>query len=90
MVAYAYDTICRVSPLGFFGMVNVLEGTSIKIADLAADKIQKALNLPAKAVTYLRSHGALDQDHIQFYEGLMNNIADLEEQNHIIHAAKVF
>ena len=28
MVAYVYDTIARRNPLGFFGMVHVLEGTS--------------------------------------------------------------
>ena len=35
MVAYAYDKINRVNPLGFFGMVQVLEGTSIAVADQA-------------------------------------------------------
>ncbi len=90
MVAYAYDTVNRISPLGFFGMVNVLEGTSIKMADLAAQKIQQTLNLPDGAFSYLRSHGALDQDHIKFYEGLMNRIDAPEEQACIIHAAKRF
>ena len=44
MVAYAYDTVQRVNPLGFFGMVQVLEGTSIRIADAAADAIQATLS----------------------------------------------
>jgi len=90
MVSYAYDTVSRINPLGFFGMVNVLEGTSIKIADLAADKIQEVLDLPANAFSYLRSHGTLDQDHIKFFEGLMNKLEDSEEQGLIIHAAKAF
>jgi len=90
MIAYAYDTVQRVSPIGFFGMVNVLEGTSIKIADLAADKIQGVLNLPANALSYLRSHGALDQDHIKFYEELMNRIEDSSEQAQIIHSSRAF
>ncbi len=46
MVAYAYDTIARRNPLGFFGMVHVLEGTSVSLALLAADQIQKPLGLP--------------------------------------------
>jgi hypothetical protein len=46
MVAYAYDTIARGNPLGFFGMVHVLEGTSVSLALLAADNIQKPLALP--------------------------------------------
>lgn len=90
MVAYAYDTVTRINPLGFFGMVQVLEGTSIRIADLAADKIQQALDLPNKAFSYLRSHGALDQEHIVFFEGLMNRIEDPREQQLIVHSATMF
>lgn len=90
LVAYAYDTVARVNPLGFFGMVHVLEGTSITTADSAADAIQKTLQLPNQAFSYLRSHGALDQEHVQFFAGLMNRIDDAREQQQIIHSAKVF
>jgi pyrroloquinoline quinone (PQQ) biosynthesis protein C len=90
MIAYAYDTIDRVSPLGFFGMVQVLEGTSIIKATAAADGIQRGLQLPTRAFTYLRSHGSLDQDHIKFFAGLMNRIDDPEEQDLIVHCARVF
>lgn len=90
MVAYAYDMAQRVNPLGFFGMVHVLEGTSISSADKAADAIQQTLNLPSKAFSYLRSHGALDQEHVKFFEGLMNQISDPQEQQFIISSAKRF
>lgn len=90
MVAYAYDMVARINPLGFFGMVHVLEGTSISSADNAADSIQKKLNLPDKAFSYLRSHGALDQEHVKFFQSLMNRIEDPQEQALIIDAAKRF
>lgn len=90
MVAYAYDTIERVDPLGFFGMVHVLEGTSIDIADRAADAIQRTLDLPDKAFTYLRSHGRLDQDHVEFFRGLMNRIDSPSAQATIVHCARNF
>jgi len=64
MVAYAYDTVMRRNPVAFFGMVYVLEGTSVALALNAADAIQRTLGLPNKAFTYLRSHGSLDQQHI--------------------------
>jgi pyrroloquinoline quinone (PQQ) biosynthesis protein C len=64
MVAYAYDTVMRRNPVAFFGMVYVLEGTSVALALDAADSIQRTLALPNKAFTYLRSHGSLDQEHI--------------------------
>ena len=90
MVAYAYDTIQRVNPIGFFGMVHVLEGTSITIADKAADAIGDALGLPAKAFSYLRSHGALDIEHCAFFESLMVRISDPADQDQIVHSARMF
>lgn len=90
MVAYAYDTITRGNPLGFFGMVHVLEGTSVSLALLAADAIQSPLGLPDQAFTYLRSHGTLDQEHTAHFESLMGQITAPEDQQAIVHAARVF
>jgi pyrroloquinoline quinone (PQQ) biosynthesis protein C len=90
MVAYAYDTIARRNPLGFFGMVHVLEGTSVSLALLAADQIQKPLALPDAAFSYLRSHGTLDQEHVQHFQLLMDRITDPKDQADIVHTARVF
>ena len=89
MVAYAYDTIARGNPLGFFGMVNVLEGTSIALATSAARAIQKSLDLPNKAFSYLLSHGDLDIGHVDFFKGLMNRIEDDADKAAILHSARV-
>lgn len=90
MVAYAYDTIARGNPLGFFGMVHVLEGTSVALALQAADAIQRPLGLPDAAFTYLRSHGTLDQEHTAHFELLMDRIDDPADQAAIVHAARAF
>lgn len=90
MVSYAYDAVQRINPLCFFGMVFVLEGTSIEMADAAASHINESTQVPDVAFSYLRSHGALDQEHIVFFENLMNRINDKQEQDLIIHSAKVF
>ena len=90
MVAYAYDTISRGNPAGFFGMVQVLEGTSIALATQAAARIAETLQLPPKAFSYLNSHGSLDIKHVQFFEGLMARISEPADQAAIIHAANVF
>mgnify|MGYP005855979715 CR=1 FL=1 len=89
MVAYAYYTIHRINPAGFFGMVYVLEGTSVELATRAADVIQKQLGLPDAAFTYLRSHGSLDLQHIEFFENLMNRLEDVNDRTCIIHCARV-
>lgn len=89
MVAYLYDLIARGNPVGLFGMVNVLEGTSIALATQAAGTIQSALGLPGQAFSYLSSHGALDQDHMVTYKQLMDRLDDEGDQQAVINAAKV-
>jgi pyrroloquinoline quinone (PQQ) biosynthesis protein C len=74
MVAYAYDTVMRRNPVGFFGMVYVLEGTSAALALDAADAIQRTLSLPNKAMTYLRSHGSLDQQHVGHLAAIVDRV----------------
>ena len=90
MVAYAYDTIARRNPLGFFGMVHVLEGTSVSLALMAADAIQAPLQLPDAAFSYLRSHGMLDVEHTAHFARLMERIDDPRDQADIVHAARAF
>ena len=90
MVAYAYDTVQRVNPVGFFGMVYVLEGTSVAIATQAAKIIQQQLSLPKNAFSYLISHGSVDQKHIGDYEKIVNRLDCDEDRQAIIHAARVF
>ncbi len=89
MVAYAYDLINRGNPAAFFGMVFVLEGTSVAMALNAADRIQQALGLPDAAFSYLRSHGTLDQEHTRHLAELVEKMTP-EDQADVVHAAKVF
>ena len=90
MVAYVYDYIARVHPAGLFGMVHVLEGTSVNLALLAADRIQQGLGLPDAAFTYLRSHGTLDREHTAHFALLMDRIDDPADRRAIVHAARAF
>ncbi len=89
MVAYAYDTVHRRNPVGFFGMVNVLEGTSTALATTAAQIIRERLGLPEQAFSYLLSHGSLDQEHIRYLEGLLNRLRDAADQTAVVDTARV-
>jgi len=89
MVAYAYHQVDRGNPVGFFGMVHVLEGTSTALATHAADTMRSALALPPEAFTYLSSHGSLDLDHVAFFEGLMNRLEDAGDKQAVIHMARM-
>ncbi len=89
MVAFLYDQIQRGNPMGFFGMVQVLEGISVAIALTVADQLQNGLGLPPTAMSYLSSHGTLDQQHLKFFESLMDKVEDPADQQAIIDSANV-
>ncbi len=89
MVSYLYHNIDRNNPLSLFGMVWVLEGTSVGIGGQMAENIQSTLDLPPSAMTYLISHSVLDLDHLQFFESLMNKITREEDKRVIIESANM-
>ena len=90
MVAYAYHQIDRLNPVGFFGMVYVLEGTSTALATNAANVIKDSLSLPSGAFSYLTSHGSLDLEHVKFFENIMNQLTDEADKAAVIYCAKRF
>ena len=90
MVAYAYDVIARGNPVAFLGMVLVLEGTSVTVASQAAEALRGSLRLPAKAFTYLTSHGTLDQSHIKYFESLVNGLEEPADRAAVAHSGRIF
>ena len=88
MVSYAYDFINRINPVGFFGMVYVLEGTSTKLATTGAEALMRSLKLNAECFKYLTSHGSLDLEHMNFFRELMGRIDCPEDKEAIIHMAQ--
>ncbi|MBI6674425.1 TenA family transcriptional regulator [Pseudomonas syringae] len=89
MVAYLYDLIARGNPVGLFGMVNVLEGTSIALATHAADSMREGLGLGPEAFSYLSSHGSLDIGHMETFRTLMDKVDDPDDQQAVIHASRM-
>lgn len=89
LIAYVYDTVQRRNPVGIFGMVFVLEGTSVALALNAADRIQATLGLPDSAFTYLRSHGHLDQEHVGDLRGILDRLTAADDQAAVVQCARV-
>jgi len=90
MVGYAYDTVMRRNPVGLFGMVYVLEGTSVNLATRAAGVLRHALDLPHSAFSYLTSHGALDIEHMGDFEQLVNRLDEAADRDAVILGAQRF
>lgn len=89
MVAYAYDTVQRGNPVGFFGMVFVLEGTSTALATRAAQIMTRELALPRRAFTYLFSHGSLDTSHVENFAALVSRLELDTDRDAVLHCARV-
>jgi pyrroloquinoline quinone (PQQ) biosynthesis protein C len=92
MVAYATWAIEHVSPYALLGMVHVLEGMSVELAEGVARRISAVLGnpggkMPAEGFRYLTSHGALDRDHVRYFEALVNGIEDAEAADAIVDTA---
>lgn len=87
MVAYLYDYVTRVNAMGIFGMVLVLEGTSSSLAPAVGTIVQEKLDLPDAAMTYLTTHGELDQEHIAHFEQVMDRVTDEADKRAIVHVA---
>lgn len=88
LIAYNYDYLTRKNPIGFLGMIFMLESTSTQIANKGADALKNKLELPRGAFSYLYSHGELDVSHMKFFEETVNKITDPEDQKAVIEVAK--
>lgn len=89
MVAYAYDTITRGNPLGFFGMLHVLRSTRAALARPVVERIQGHLHLPDSACGHLLRAGGPPGAQRRFAQ-LMDGITEARDQADVVHAAKMF
>jgi len=91
MIGYLHYAIEYISPYAILGMVHVLEGISVDLAHKVASSIGQNIGKDAsgKGFSYLRSHGALDIEHVAFFEKTVNQITSIETQDIIIENIKM-
>ncbi|RKH17949.1 heme oxygenase [Corallococcus praedator] len=77
-------------PTAVLGTAYVLEYLSQTRAGVGAERLQAVASIPNihKSVTFLRSHGALDGDHVAEMARILGRLTDLEEQAAIILSAR--
>ncbi|ACB96181.1 TenA family transcriptional regulator [Beijerinckia indica] len=91
MVGYAYYAIERVSPYALLGSVHVLEGMSVLLADYVAEAMKQSLGLDNdRGLSYLKSHGSLDSEHITLFRSLVDGFEEHRTQQIIIENARIF
>lgn len=91
MVGYAHYSIAELGPVAMLGMVHVLEGMSVLLAQKAAEAIRARLRAEGGGggFRYLTSHGALDHDHVAFFRLLVDRLEAPAAQDLLIDSAKV-
>ena len=91
MVAYAHYAVAFVSPYALLGMVHVLEGMSVALAQRAASAIASRVGTGSGGggFRYLSSHGGLDIGHVAFFRDLVDGIADPVARAAIVDTARV-
>ncbi|AKQ67921.1 long-chain acyl-CoA synthetase [Myxococcus hansupus] len=78
-------------PTAFLGTAYVLEYLSQTCATGVVERLIAADTIPniRKSVTFLRSHGALDGDHVAELESVLRTLTDPEDQAAVIFSARV-
>ncbi|MCC7046433.1 MAG: AMP-binding protein [Alphaproteobacteria bacterium] len=78
MVEGAYRAIEERGPSALLGMVHVLEGMSVLLAERAAGAIRRVVpaGRDGAGFRYLTSHGALDIGHVAFFRTLVERMDD--------------
>ncbi len=91
MVAYAHYAIAFVSPYAMLGMVHVLEGMSVALAQRAAMSIATRVGMGegGGGFRYLSSHGGLDVEHVAFFRELVDGIDRPGAHEAVLETARV-
>ncbi len=79
MIGCGYYLAAFYPPVAFLGEILVIEGLSQKRAHYFTELIQKTLHLPNEAMTFLKSHGELDQGHLHELEDVVRKFVRTEE-----------
>lgn len=89
MIGYVHYAVEHISPWSVLGLSHVLENTAVSIAGAAASKIRASVGSGAGGFKYLTTHGAVDQDHVVFFEKLVNHIANEADAKALFDTASV-
>nr|WP_216627453.1 iron-containing redox enzyme family protein [Corallococcus exercitus] len=78
-------------PTAVLGTAYVLEYLSQTRAGVWAERLKAVSTIPNihKSVTFLRSHGALDGDHVAEMQRIFERLTDPEDQEAILFSARV-
>lgn len=90
MVANVYYAVQWESPYAVLGMVHVLEGLSVLLAEKLAGALKSRFGSTSdEGFSYLRTHGALDVEHTAMFQKLINSFKDAAVVDLVIEHTKI-
>ena len=90
LAAFLFHQASQSNPVDMLGAMFIIEGLGEKMAANWAKRICELTNLPDKATSFLRYHGANDEEHMQrFYEMLDRVTTNKQRAAAIQKTAKV-
>lgn len=76
-------------PIGLLGSTSLSEQLGATVAEPAIKALLAALNMPAAALGFIRSHGVFDAKHLEDVARAINTFAEADEIDEIIYARKM-
>ncbi len=77
MVGHAYYVVEGVSPYALLGMIHVLEGMAVALADSAVAALRASVVPSGEGgFKYLTTHGGLDVEHTAFFANLIDRLGE--------------
>ncbi len=90
MVAYAYDLVNRRNPVGFLGMVFVLESTSVQLASRAASVIRDSLRSSRAGISLFDLPWQRRPGTYRVLSETGQSTRPTEDQDAVVHSASMF
>ncbi len=88
--AYMFNQASQPNPVDLLGAMFIIEGLGNKMAGKWAGAIQESLQLPDKALSFLKYHGLADEGHIgELEEIMLMPVVNSESAARILKTARV-
>ena len=76
-------------PVGILGVATATEGLGASMASQLADVLIQRYDIPSTAVTFLRSHGGFDLQHLEDAKRAINEMVRDDELEMVIHGRRM-
>ena len=90
MIGFIYYKAALANPVSLFGWMYVLEAIGDDLGTIAANKLDKGLDLSNQALRFVAGHGVSDQEHAaDLTQQISKYMTDPQDMSDTLHVARV-